>query len=253
MQPVISSIDVNRQVAIYQMVSPSAGANNIVVTFSPGIVTHASGNSVSFTGVSQTAPFINAAAASGTDSAPILFISGTGAAAGDIVFDALSSTPNAGYFAGGAGQTVCADPADETTCTRGRRFFFNAYDVGASSTEPASPLGTTMSWMMTTGQPWALAATIVKAAPPPTAANASISGRVLTSAGRSISKARVTLTVSSGEIFAATTNAFGFYRFENVPVGKTATIEVRSKLWQIAPRVLTVNENLENLNLIGQD
>jgi hypothetical protein len=38
-------------------------------------------------------------------------------------------------FVEGEGQTVCTDAANETTCTRGRRFFFNSYDVGASSTE----------------------------------------------------------------------------------------------------------------------
>ena len=252
MQRVTGGINSVTESAVYQLASPPTGANNIVVMITPLAVTNASGNSVSFTGVNQATPAVNPANATGNSTMPAVTVSGTGVTTNDIVFDALASTPNAGFFVEGAGQTVCGDPSDETTCTRGRRFFFFAYDVGASSTKAGNPLGVTTSWTMTTAQPWSLSATVVKAAPAlPTAASVTVSGRVTNSSGRAVARARVTMTDSNGETRYALTNTFGYYRFSKVAAGETYVFSASAKRYEFAPRVLTVNEETSELNFTG--
>jgi hypothetical protein len=84
----------------------------------------------------------------------------------------------------------------------------------------------------------------------PTAASASISGRVL-NGRRGVARAKVTLSDSSGVVRSAITNSFGFYQFTEVPVGDTYIFEVRSKQYSFAPQVLNVIENVSDLNFIG--
>jgi hypothetical protein len=51
----------------------------------------------------------------------------------------------------------------------------------------------------------------------PTAADLSVSGRVLTSEGRAVSGARITITdAATGQVFAAITNPFGYYTIEGL-------------------------------------
>jgi hypothetical protein len=51
--------------------------------------------------------------------------------------------------------------------------------------------------------------------PRPTAADVSVSGRVLTSEGRAVSGARITITnAATGQVYAAITNPFGYYTIE---------------------------------------
>lgn len=249
MQQDIQLTFVNNGVAIYKLVAPTPGENNIVVTFAPGVVTNASGNSVSFTGVNQTTPNINSNGTNDTSNTPSLLVSGANVTTDDIVFDALSSTPNAGFFVESAGQQVCTDASDEATCTRGRRFFFNAYDVGASSTETGNPAGILMSWTMSAAQSWNLAATVVKAAPPLTAAGATIGGRVVTPKGRGVARMILKLTESDGSVRTATTNSFGYFRFTDIAAGQNVTLEGFSKRHRIIPQTINVNENIADLNL----
>jgi hypothetical protein len=64
----------------------------------------------------------------------------------------------------------------------------------------------------------------------PTAAGATISGRVLTNEGYGIGGATVSL--SGGDFsqqLRARTNPFGYYTFENIPVGLTYILTVGSK------------------------
>lgn len=239
--------------AIYLLLDPPTGANNIAVTFTPGFVTHAVGNSVSFKGVDQSAPTANPTNNGLAGNSPSVTVSGSGVTTNDMVLDVLASSPNAGFFLEGAGQTVCTDPMDETTCTRGRRFFFFAYDVGASSTEQGNPSGVTMSWTMSTAQRWAMSAVVVKAGAPLTAAAVSVSGRVVVGKGRGVSRARVVLTnTNTGEAQYTTTNPFGYYRFRDVSVGAAYSIEVQHKLYRFPPQVVTVLDEVENLNFTTQ-
>ena len=62
----------------------------------------------------------------------------------------------------------------------------------------------------------------------PTAADVTISGRVLNAKGRALIRARVTLTDASGNLQAALTDKFGRYRFENVPAAALYTLKARA-------------------------
>ncbi len=82
----------------------------------------------------------------------------------------------------------------------------------------------------------------------PTAADASISGRVFGGNGRGLAKARLVLTDTNGNSRYTTTNPFGYYRFAEVESGQVYIVNVVSKKYQFSPQVLTVNESLEGIN-----
>ena len=86
----------------------------------------------------------------------------------------------------------------------------------------------------------------------PTAAGVTITGRVLNAQNRGVSKARVFITGTSGETRFTTTNPFGFYHFQDIAVGDTYVFKVQHKQYQFEPQVLTVFEQLENLNFAVQ-
>jgi hypothetical protein len=83
----------------------------------------------------------------------------------------------------------------------------------------------------------------------PTAAMVSVSGRVLTPTGRGLMNAEVVLTDSSGNERAARTVTSGYFRFEAVEVGQTYVVSVRSKRYRFEPQIVTVNDQLADLNL----
>jgi hypothetical protein len=82
----------------------------------------------------------------------------------------------------------------------------------------------------------------------PSAASVTIGGRILSATGRGVQNARVYLTDSNGETRFVNTNPFGYYRFTEVPVGETFVLNVFNKRYNYEPRVITVNEALENLD-----
>lgn len=86
----------------------------------------------------------------------------------------------------------------------------------------------------------------------PTSALVSVGGRVLTAKGRGVSKALVTFTDANGETRIALTNPFGYFRFDEVQAGETYVFTVRHKQYQFTPQVLTVNEELADLNFIAE-
>jgi hypothetical protein len=87
----------------------------------------------------------------------------------------------------------------------------------------------------------------------PLAANVSVGGRVRNSFGNGIGKTVVTLIDSNGSTRTVLTNAFGFYRFENLEAGETYTISVRNKRFAFNPdtMILTASENVENADFIA--
>jgi hypothetical protein len=87
----------------------------------------------------------------------------------------------------------------------------------------------------------------------PTAANVSLSGRVLTTDGRGIRNTAVVLTGPKGNSRTAMTSSFGYYRFDEVPSGETYVLSVSSKRYQFAPRVVTVQDEIANLDFIAQE
>lgn len=86
-----------------------------------------------------------------------------------------------------------------------------------------------------------------------TAANVSISGRVFTPNGRGLPNATVFLTNQAGDVKTARTNMLGYYRFEGIESGGTYTANVLSKVYQFTPQIITVNDDLTNLNFTAQE
>lgn len=88
----------------------------------------------------------------------------------------------------------------------------------------------------------------------PTAASASISGRVLTADGQGIRNVRVVLTNGAGESRIAQTGSFGYFRFAEVPVGTTYVLTVYSKRFTFAQpsRVILLYEDLTDVDFISE-
>jgi len=59
------------------------------------------------------------------------------------------------------------------------------------------------------------------------------------------------LTDAFGNTRTARTSTFGYYRFDEVEAGQTYIFNVRSKRYQFAPQVVTVTEDLTELNFIA--
>jgi hypothetical protein len=85
---------------------------------------------------------------------------------------------------------------------------------------------------------------------PPSAASVVVSGRVVSGKNRGVSNALVYLTESSGETRTARTNPFGYYQFTEVRAGETYVISVRHRSYQFTPQVVTVNEELANVDFM---
>lgn len=88
-----------------------------------------------------------------------------------------------------------------------------------------------------------------------TAANASISGRVLTADGRAIRNAKVVLTGNSlMEPRIVTTGSFGYYSLEDLLVGETYVLTVNSKrfTFQAPSRVVSLVDNVTDLDFVAE-
>lgn len=88
---------------------------------------------------------------------------------------------------------------------------------------------------------------------PPTAATVSVGGRVVRSNGRAASQVRIIMTDSTGVERYTSTNIFGYFRFNNVPVGETYIFSAHGKGYQPVTFVRTVMEELTDLNIILQE
>lgn len=86
----------------------------------------------------------------------------------------------------------------------------------------------------------------------PTAASVTVAGRVSFSNGFGLGNAVVTLTNSNGDPRTTQTSSFGYFKFEDVEVGETYTVTVRHKRYSFTPQVITVIDNVEDLNLFPQ-
>ena len=82
----------------------------------------------------------------------------------------------------------------------------------------------------------------------PTASSVNLSGRVLTPFGRGLSRATVSIAGSSGDMFYALTNQFGYYRFTDVQAGETYILDVKSKGYIFSPQIVFALEDDDQLN-----
>jgi hypothetical protein len=87
----------------------------------------------------------------------------------------------------------------------------------------------------------------------PTAASVTVSGRVLIYKGRGLMNATVVLNDMNGSTRNARTGAFGYFRFDDVEAGQTYIFNVSSKRYTFAPQVVTVMEDLTELNFTAQN
>jgi hypothetical protein len=88
----------------------------------------------------------------------------------------------------------------------------------------------------------------------PTAASVPVGGRILTSDGRGIRNAIVTMTDAEGNVRTATSSAFGYYRFADVPAGGTYVFRVWSKRYTFAQSsvIINVTNAVDDLNFTAQ-
>lgn len=134
--------------------------------------------------------------------------------------------------------------------------------ANCSETAPApSPSSTTSSLNRTlgldtdtNGADFTNAAPTPQAAIQPTAATATIEGRVVTSTGSGISKVNVTVTDSEGNVQTVLTGGFGYFTFEGLQTGETYILSVSSKRYQFNPstRAVTLNEDLRDLEFTAE-
>ncbi len=84
-----------------------------------------------------------------------------------------------------------------------------------------------------------------------TAADAVVSGRIITMDGGGLRGARVTMVDSRGTARIVTTSSLGYYRFDEVETGGTYIIAVSSKRFRFSPRLVQVNDSLTDVDFVG--
>lgn len=87
-------------------------------------------------------------------------------------------------------------------------------------------------------------------AAPPTASNATVSGKVLRSDGRVIANATISYNDAQGNVKTAVTNQFGYFEFGEVEAGQTYVFRTTAKGYSFAPQVISVNDDLTNLTFV---
>ena len=90
---------------------------------------------------------------------------------------------------------------------------------------------------------------------PVTAANATVSGRVLTQSGNGIRNALVTISATNGTMQTTFTGSFGYFKFEGVAVGETYFISVLSRRFTFTQptQVRSVFEDVADINFIADE
>ena len=86
----------------------------------------------------------------------------------------------------------------------------------------------------------------------PSAATVSVMGRVIAN-GQGVSRARVNIVDENGQTRSVVTSSFGYYRFEEVEVGQTYVISVFSKGYQFTSRLISINDELTDLDFIADE
>lgn len=150
--------------------------------------------------------------------------------------------------------------ANNTTCASVTTFIDKVgYGTGACSETAAAPAvsNTTSAQRIPNGTDTNNNSANFQSATPtpdaanvgPTAADATIEGRVLSNRKRGVPDVLVTLTDSSGAMRTTLTNRTGGFRFDNVETGQTYILSVKSRRYQFSEptRIITVNESLDGI------
>lgn len=83
------------------------------------------------------------------------------------------------------------------------------------------------------------------------AANATVSGRVLSPEGNAVGGVIVTISDGMGIVQTAVTNNFGNFTFTNIPTGQMYTLDVLSKQYDFTPQNVTVNGNVTGVTIMA--
>ena len=86
----------------------------------------------------------------------------------------------------------------------------------------------------------------------PTAAPATVSGRVFDSNGYPLSHARITITDQNGVAWSGLSSSLGEFSIEGIPIGGTYFVEATHKRFTFAPRVLNVQDDVRDVNFIAE-
>ena len=87
----------------------------------------------------------------------------------------------------------------------------------------------------------------------PAASSISISGRVTSDDGRGIRGANVRLTDAQGVSVNVQTSTLGYYTFQNVAAGRPYSLTALSKRFRFASRPITPDQDLTDIDLVGQE
>ncbi|MEQ1764466.1 MAG: choice-of-anchor Q domain-containing protein [Pyrinomonadaceae bacterium] len=85
------------------------------------------------------------------------------------------------------------------------------------------------------------------------AADATISGRVVTAQGRAISRATITVTDANGESKTVLSNTFGFFNVSELPTGQTYLVSVSARGYTFATPsyFVDLSDNVGDLNFVS--
>jgi len=86
-----------------------------------------------------------------------------------------------------------------------------------------------------------------------TAANVSVSGRVADRNGRAIVRAQVRFTDANGNARTAVSNQFGYFTFDQIEAGQTYVLQTAAKGYAFSPQVISVNDDLTDLNVTANE
>lgn len=102
------------------------------------------------------------------------------------------------------------------------------------------------------GDFWMMGVSLASA---PTAADVTLAGRVTNANGRAVSGARVLLNDGSGQIRTATTNPFGFYRFEGIEAGRTVVVSISAKRYRFSnpTQVISLGDSAFDVNFVADN
>lgn len=83
----------------------------------------------------------------------------------------------------------------------------------------------------------------------PTSAGVTVEGTVTRANGTGLSRAVVVLSGATGARRSVLTNGFGRFRFDDVAVGESYTIDIRAKGLIFRPRLITVTEDINGIEI----
>ena len=95
--------------------------------------------------------------------------------------------------------------------------------------------------------------TVTQSGTGPILPSATLSGSVLTPDGKGINKAIVYITDGTGFSRQAITTSTGFYRFENVPTGRSYTLTAEHRRYDFDQRSLILVGNADNVDFVGRN